>query len=187
MPRGFFGNPAVVVARRLVGARLRRHGMEVRVVETEAYAGDLASHFVTRPRTGAMLGSTHGLVYLFRSYGLHTCLNVTTDRSGPGGVLIRAVEPLEGIEAMRVRRGVRRDLDLTNGPAKLYVALGLDWSLHGTPWEEAFEVDLPRSPTAVRAGPRIGIGIGIGADRDLPWRFVDPASRWLSRPAGRWR
>jgi len=173
----FFAAPAVAVARALVGATLAYGPCAGRIVETEAYAGDAASHFVTRPRTGRMLGETWGRVYLYRIYGVHSCLNFTSDRAGPGGVLIRALEPLRGLDAMRRRREKERDTDLASGPAKLFVALDVDWSAHGEPVTEHFSLELPAEGPEITVGPRVG----IGAAKDLPWRFRMRGSRYTSR------
>lgn len=175
----FFAQDTLTVARALVGAILRHDGTTCRIVETEAYTDDAASHFVTRPRTGAMLGTTWGRVYLYRIYGLHTCLNFTTDAHGPGAVLLRALEPLSDREPLRERRRGRPDRELMNGPGKLYVALGIDAAVHGAPVTDAFELELPADPPVVHSSPRIG----VTAARELPWRFTLAESTWLSRPA----
>ncbi len=173
-----FEGPTLEAARRLLGVTLTYGGSAGVIVETEAYAGDPASHFVTRPKTGAMLGTTHGLVYVYRIYGIHQCVNFTTDSQGPGAVLIRAIEPVAGLDAMRRRRGRMPDTNLTSGPAKLFAALGLDASLHGRPVTQCFGLRAPESPPDVVAGPRIGISKAT----DLPWRFHVRGNRYVSRP-----
>lgn len=173
----FYARDTLIVARELVGAELRHGEFHCRIVETEAYTDDAASHYVTRPRTGAMLGDTHGLVYVYRIYGIHRCLNFTTDATGPGAALIRAVEPLSHLDLLRSRRPGRPDRELANGPAKLFVALGLDEDLHRRPVPEVLPVCLPPEPPVVETSPRIG----ISAARDLPWRFTLAGSAWLSR------
>jgi len=173
----FFERATLEIARALLGVTLSHADWTARIVETEAYTDDPASHFVTRPRTGAMLGSSHGRVYIYSIYGVHRCLNFTTDAGGPGAVLIRAVEPLSGLEGMRERRGVERDRDLTSGPAKLFVALGIDPALHGREVLDEFGLRSPHTPPEVRTGPRIGISHA----RDLAWRFWIPGNPYVSR------
>jgi DNA-3-methyladenine glycosylase len=176
----WFARDTLQVARDLIGARLAFGEAAARIVEVEAYKGDPASHFVTRPRTAAMMGTTFGRLYIYRIYGVHRCVNVTTERDAPGAVLLRALEPLAGIEAMRRRRGgVRRDTDLASGPARLFVALGLDDALLGRPAAEVFTITPASSPVDVATGPRIG----ISAATDLPWRFWLRGNRHVSRGA----
>jgi DNA-3-methyladenine glycosylase len=100
------------------------------IVETEAYRDDPASHAVTRPKKGVMLRETFGRIYIYLIYGMHYCLNFTTEAQGPGAVLIRALEPLDGIEKMKARRKTDDLRNLTNGPGKLFQALALHPSLH---------------------------------------------------------
>jgi DNA-3-methyladenine glycosylase len=177
LPPALFTRPTLEVAQALIGATLTTEGWTVRIVETEAYCGDPASHWVTRPKTGRMLGETHGCIYVYSIYGMHRCLNFTTDASGPGAVLLRAVEPLRGLDEMRRRRPVRRDVDLTNGPAKLVVALGIDPALHGRPVHAAFELTPPDAAPEIHTGPRVG----ISKARDLPWRFWLAGNPYVSR------
>jgi len=167
------------VARALIGCTLRRGDRAGRIVEVEAYTDDAASHFVTRPSARELMGSTHGRVYLYRSHGVHVCLNFTTDAGGPGAVLIRAFEPLEGIELMRRERGRQDERELCNGPGKLVQAFGLSMELNALPIAEVFELEPPDGRPGIVAGPRIG----ISRDKALPWRFCLEGSRFLSRPA----
>ena len=171
----WFARDTLDVARDLIGAHLVFGDLEARIVEVEAYKGDAASHYVTRPRTASMMGTTYGRLYIYRIYGVHRCLNVTTEADGPGAVLLRALEPLVGLDAMRRRRGVERAQDvahnlahnLANGPAKLFVALGLDDSYLGRSATEVFRITPAAGPVAVVTGPRIG----ISKAKSLPWRF----------------
>ena len=124
-----------------------------------------------------------GRAYVYRSYGLHWCLNVVCMPAGHGaGVLIRALEPTAGLEAMRARRGIVDERLLCSGPGRLCMALGVTHALNGMRLgRKPFRL-LPRadaSPaTAVASGPRIG----ISKSRELPWRFVLAGSAFLSRP-----
>ena len=114
-----------------------------------------------------MMGTTYGRIYVYRIYGTHRCVNITTERDGPGAVLLRALEPLTGIDEMRRRRGVTRDTDVASGPAKLFVALGLDDQLLGRRALDAFTITPATEPQDVSTGPRVG----IAKAKDLPWRF----------------
>jgi len=138
------------------------------IVETEAYRGDAASHFVTRPRTGRIMGTTCGALYVYRIYGMHRCMNVTTEQDHPGAVLIRALAPTGGLDIIRARRPGRPDRELTSGPARLFVALGLRDDLNGRPFDESLTWTLPQKRPTVVTGPRIGIRQAV----DLPWRFM---------------
>jgi DNA-3-methyladenine glycosylase len=173
----WFARDTLDVARDLVGATLEFGALAARVVEVEAYKGDAASHFVTRPRTASMMGTTHGLLYVYRIYGMHRCLNITTDARGPGAVLLRALEPLRGVEEMRARRGVTRDVDVASGPAKLFVALGLDDSFLGRRAAEVFRITPSAAAVDVALGPRIGITKAV----ELPWRFWVRGNPHVSR------
>jgi DNA-3-methyladenine glycosylase len=173
------------VARDLVGATLRHGQTTGRIVEVESYhQEEPASHaFIgPRPRTEVLFGPP-GFAYVYRSYGIHALLNAVAEEDGVGAaVLIRAIEPLEGIELMRERRGVARDEELTNGPGKLTQALDIGLDLNGA--------DLERGPVRIQApdpaarAPKIVVGerIGITKAADLPWRFCDATSRYVSRP-----
>lgn len=173
----FFARDTVTVARDLVGCVLRRGAVSARIVETEAYTDDAASHFVTRPRTAALMGTTHGVVYVYLIYGMHRCLNVTTDANGPGAVLLRAVEPLTGVEEMAARRGVSDPRRLASGPGKLACALGVDESLTGRPFLGEFSLERPSVPPRIARGPRIG----IAKARTLPWRFWERGNPFVSK------
>jgi DNA-3-methyladenine glycosylase len=173
------------VARDLVGATLRHGDAAGRIVEVESYHQDEpASHAYIglRPRTEVLFGPP-GFAYVYRSYGIHALLNAVTNEEGVGAaVLIRAIEPLEGIELMRERRGPVRDEELTNGPGKLTEALGIGLELNGVSLEDGPIRIEPRRQD--EREPRIATGtrIGITKAADLPWRFCDATSRFVSRP-----
>jgi DNA-3-methyladenine glycosylase len=172
-----FARETLEVARAILGCTLVHRDCSGVVVEVEAYKGDAASHFVTRRIKGAMMGSTHGQLYIYPIYGMHWCLNVTTDAHGPGALLLRALEPRDGVELMRQRRGVERLEDLCSGPAKLVQALAVDPSLNGRRFDSEFELLARESEPPIAQGPRIGILTAM----DLPWRFTVQGSRFLSR------
>ncbi len=190
LPRDWYERDVVRIARELLGMILVREldgqSVRCRIVETEAYRGeeDLACHArVGRtPRTAVMYGPA-GHAYVYFTYGMHWCLNVVCmPEDYPAAVLIRAVEPFNGLDGISVRRAGRPQAEWTNGPAKLTQALRIDGSLNGvaltTPdgglWIEAGE---PAPDELVMVGPRVGIQNVPEPWRSLPWRFkvVSPA------------
>jgi DNA-3-methyladenine glycosylase len=180
-----YGRSVHEVARDLVGATLRHGETSGRIVEVESYhQEEPACHaFIgPRPRTEVLFGPP-GYAYVYRSYGIHALLNAVAEQEGVGAaVLIRAIEPIDGIELMRARRGVARDEELTNGPGKLTEALAIDLGFNG--------VSLVDGPIAVEPRPAdarapvivTGTRIGITKAAELPWRFCDATSRYVSRP-----
>jgi DNA-3-methyladenine glycosylase len=173
------------VARDLVGTTLRHGDAAGRIVEVESYhQEEPASHsFIgPRPRTEVLFGPP-GFAYVYRSYGIHALLNAVAEDDGVGAaVLIRAIEPIEGIELMRKRRGVVRDEELTNGPGKLTEALGIGLELNGVSLEDGPIRIEPRPDDAREPEVVLGTRIGITKAADLPWRFCDATSRYVSRP-----
>ena len=177
-----FDRPSARVARALIGATLLVDGVGGVITETEAYdQSDPASHTFMGPttRNAAMFGPS-GHAYVYRSYGLHWCLNFTCRETGHGaGVLIRALEPRAGLERMQARRGLADPRQLCSGPGKLGQALGITMTHYGLPLDRPpFFVAAPESRVKVLVGPRIGISKGIAE----PWRFGLAGSRFLSRP-----
>lgn len=173
----FFARDTRDVARDLIGVTLRHGATAGRIVETEAYRDDAASHWVTRPRAARIMGEGCARLYVYRIYGVHRCLNVTTERDHPGAVLIRALEPVDGLDVMRRRRGGRSDSELAGGPARLVQALGLDEGWNGRPFDDGLEWRSPERRPRVVTGPRVGISVA----RDLPWRFMADGSPFVSR------
>jgi DNA-3-methyladenine glycosylase len=176
-----FAGPSEKVARALIGAVLLVGGVGGRIVETEAYdRTDPASHSYSGPtvRNAAMFGPP-GRAYVYRSYGIHWCLNFVCREEGHGaGVLIRAIEPLEGLETMRERRGVDDLRLLCSGPGKVGQALAITRELSGMRLDRApFRVFAAEGRPRVVAGPRIGISKAM----EVHWRFGLEGSRFLSR------
>lgn len=182
LPRTFFHRPAPVVARDLIGTTLLVDGVGGTVVETEAYArDDPASHsFVGRtPRNASMFGPT-GHAYVYRSYGIHWCLNLVCDAETLGSaVLIRALQPTAGVELMAQRRGVADLRLLCSGPGRLCQALGVTKALDGLPLDAPpFALEDRSGPSRIAEGRRIGITQAV----ETPWRFCLSGSQFLSRP-----
>jgi DNA-3-methyladenine glycosylase len=202
LPIAFYDRPTEQVARDLLGAVLEcttpRGTSSGRIVETEAYLGpdDPACHAVAglTERTRHLHGPP-GTAYVYFIYGVHWCFNAVTREEGHGSaVLVRAVEPVTGIELMRERRGkVRRDVDLANGPGKLCQALGIDGTMNGNPLTQRPLRILAGSPVddaQVEVTPRIGIT--RAADWPLRWfvrgnPYVSLARPGASRPRRRSR
>ena len=177
--RSFFEQPVDQVARALIGAVVLVDGVGGRIVETESYdAEDPASHAYQMRRTArnaTMLGPP-ARAYVYRSYGIHWCLNFVCE---PGSaVLIRALEPLAGIKAMRRRRGTTSDNLLCAGPGRLCKALGIDRRLDGASLlRQPFALSLPDSERAILQGRRIGLTKAAERHR----RFGEKDSLFLSR------
>ncbi len=169
------------VARGLLGWTILRDGVGGRVVEVEAYApDDPASHaFRGRtPRNGSMF-ATPGTLYVYRSYGIHWCVNVACEPEGAGAaVLLRALEPIAGLEEMRERRGVNVDGALCSGPGKLTQALAITAADDGVMLGVApFALVPPETEPEVVATTRVGITKAA----DLPWRYLIRETQWASR------
>jgi DNA-3-methyladenine glycosylase len=169
------------VAPELVGSTLLVDGVGGRVVEVEAYdEEDPASHGFTglTARNAAMFGPA-GHAYVYRSYGIHWCLNLVCDVEGRAeAVLVRALEPTHGVDRMRERRGLEATRALCSGPGKLCQALGITRAHDGLPLDEPpFELLARDGGVEVAAAPRIGISRAT----ERPWRYALRGSRFLSR------
>jgi DNA-3-methyladenine glycosylase len=186
----FYARPVLEVAPELIGCTVEHQGCSGVIVETEAYhEEEPACHAFNglTPRTEVLFGKA-GIAYVYRSYGIHALLNAVCEDEGVGAaVLIRALAPLDGIEQMRVRRGLiggkpARDAELCSGPGKLTQACGI--------WLDENGTSLSRGPVKIRersAGwrnPEIAVGTRIGITHavELPWRFAAAGDRNVSRP-----
>jgi DNA-3-methyladenine glycosylase len=188
MKPSFYDRPVLDVAPDLVGCVVTHGDTAGVIVETEAYhQSEPASHAYggLTPRSQTLFGPP-GRAYVYRSYGVHAMLNAVCEPEGVGsGVLIRALQPLRGIELMQARRGLERERDLCSGPGKLTQALGIELSDNGS--------DLLRGPVKISSRPRAWREVEIVVDRrigitraiELPWRFCVLGSKFLSRPVSR--
>lgn len=177
----FFDRSVHDVAPDLIGATLLFDGTGGRIVETEAYHHtDPASHAYRRqtPRNGVMFGPA-GMAYVYRSYGIHWCVNFVCEaRGSASAVLVRALEPTDGIDAMRRRRGLDDVRLLCSGPGKLCAALGITGAHDGLALDHPpFAIHARTTVPEIVAGVRIGITKGV----ELPWRFGLKASKFVSR------
>jgi DNA-3-methyladenine glycosylase len=173
------------VAPDLIGVRLLVDGIGGRIVEAEAYDHeDPASHgYRGRTERNAAMFGPPGHAYVYRSYGMHWCLNFVCEEEGvANAVLIRALEPTYGLDEMRRRRGVDDPRLLCSGPGKLCQALGVTREHNALRLDRPpFELRQREGGVGVVAGPRIGITRAA----ELPWRYAEAGSRFLSRPLQR--
>mgnify|MGYP000883450652 CR=1 FL=1 len=190
IPASAYLQPTRTVARELLGCLLVRHlegeTLIARIVETEAYlAQDDPGCHAARGRTerNSVMFGPPGSLYVYLIYGMHLCMNLVTQPEGvPEAVLLRAAEPLAGIEAMRRRRGRHALKDLCSGPAKLAQAFGLTLADNGGDVTRGgfFVAPAPEPPESIAITTRIGLGEGCG--EKMPLRYMIADSPWLSRP-----
>lgn len=178
LPHSWFKEEAVALAPRLLGKTIRKDSCAGIIVEVEAYMGDAASHARKLTPRSRIMHETYGHWYVYFTYGMHYCVNATAGMT-PGGILIRAVEPMVGIPLMQKRRGVKDVRNLTNGPAKLTQAFAITKTENGLPISGDFVIeDAPELPSSsIASGPRIG----IKAATDLPWRFWIKGNEFVSK------
>jgi DNA-3-methyladenine glycosylase len=170
------------VAPDLIGATFLVDGVGGPIVEVEAYhhTEPAAHSYGGRTARNAVMFGPAGFVYVYRSHGIHWCVNFVCERKGSASaVLIRALMPAQGLAAMRRRRGVAEERLLCSGPGRLCQALGITHAYNGLALDKApFALFARTEPVTVVAGPRIGLTKAV----DLPWRYGWTGSRYLSRP-----
>jgi DNA-3-methyladenine glycosylase len=178
LTKSFFERETVEAAKELLGKVISVNGVKGRIVETEAYGSDPASHAFKRTERSSLMFDSFGSVYVYLIYGMYHCLNFTTNSiNKAGAVLIRAVEPVSGIEKMKERRNTSDVHNLCSGPGKLCSALGIDKSFNGLKlgkeikvYDDGFKVEIEKSS-------RIGIKDAL----DLPWRFFIRDNKFVSK------
>jgi DNA-3-methyladenine glycosylase len=180
--REFFARSVHKVAPELIGATLLCKGVGGIIVEVEAYHHtDPAAHsFNGRTERNAIMFGPAGYAYVYRSYGIHWCLNFVCEREGSASaVLIRALAPTQGLRVMRRRRGLAEERLLCSGPGRLCEALGITAAHNGLALDRPpFEILARKEHAEIAVGPRIGITKAV----DQPWRFGLKGSRYLSKP-----
>lgn len=189
IPRSFYLRSSPIVAKKLLGAYLHRviGGVELigKIVETEAYGvGDAACHAYRgkTPRNAVMFGEG-GFSYIYFTYGMHFCFNVTANVEGIAeAILIRAVEPVNGIDMMRTLRPIaRHDRELTSGPGRLAQAFGLTREQNAIDLVESGELFISRGKPAAANLIGVSTRIGINVAQDFPWRFFIKENEYVSR------
>jgi DNA-3-methyladenine glycosylase len=180
--RNFFDRSVLDVAPKLIGATLLVDGVGGVIVELEAYHHtDPAAHsYNGRTERNAVMFGPGGYVYVYRSYGIHWCINFVCEEEGSASaVLIRALQPTHGLAAMRRRRGVSEERALCSGPGKLCEALGVTIKHNGLPLDRTpFELRARREVPEIVTGRRIGITKAVAK----PWRYGLKGSPFLSKP-----
>jgi DNA-3-methyladenine glycosylase len=173
----FFARNTIEVARDLIGSSIIVGRCSGRIVETEAYTTDAASHSVMRPHQSAVMQQTFGHVYVYFIYGMYYCLNFTADRQGAGAVLIRAAEPIRGLDLIRERRGTGDIRKLSSGPGRLCQAFGIDLSFNGEQLGHRIRITPRTAIPDIASSKRIGISRAT----HLEWRFYERNSPFVSR------
>lgn len=182
LTKSFFNRGVQEVARELVGARFLFNGVGGVIVEVEAYHhSEPAAHsYGGRTERNAIMFGPPGYAYVYRSYGIHWCVNFVCERAGSASaILIRALRPTAGVAIMRRRRGLDDERLLCSGPGRLCEALGITRAHNGLALDRApFALFAPLAPLEIAFGPRIGLTKAI----DLPWRYGLQGSPFLSKP-----
>lgn len=181
LPKQFFKQDTVKVAQELLGKIIVIGNLKGRIVETEAYGKDLASHAFKRTERSAIMFDTYGHVYVYLIYGMYNCINFTTENKGfPGAVLIRGIEPLEGIEVMKQRRKTDKHHNLCSGPGKLCQAFDIDKRHNNLivgdevkVYDDGFKLNRSKISKSQR--------IGIKDALHLEWRFYIKDNEHVSK------
>jgi len=178
LPQSFFARNTVEVAQELLGKIIAVNGCTARIVETEAYGRDPASHAFKKTQRSRIMFETYGHVYVYLIYGMYECLNFTTEKKDAGAVLIRAVEPLQGIEKMQKNRKTENLYNLCSGPGKLCQALNITREFNGLKlgkevkvYDDGFEIK------KIGTSSRIGIKDAL----ELQWRFYVEGNGFVSK------
>jgi len=178
LPRSFFARNTVTVAKELIGKILSVNGMQVRIVETEAYGRDPASHAFKKTERSKIMYDTYGYIYVYLIYGMYECVNVTTEKDDAGAVLLRAVEPLTGISRMQRNRQAHTITELCSGPGKLCQALGITRKLNGLKVGNQVRIyDDGYTVGRIGRSSRIGIQDAL----HLQWRFFVEGNEYVSK------
>ena len=189
LAQSFFDRPVVELAIALLGCRIKRGPVVLRITEVEAYAGpdDSASHarFGPTPRNAVMWGPP-GRCYVYLCYGIHNMFNITAESGAAAAVLVRSCEAVAGHELIRARRGGLTGPTSLAGPGKVGAALALDpaWSGHALYRAGGVSVRLGDVPGQILAGPRVGIDFATKLDRERAWRFAAGDSAAVSHRRG---
>lgn len=182
LTRSFFNRPVLEIAPELIGATFLFDGVGGVISEVEAYHHtDPAAHsFNGRTERNAVMFGPPGFAYVYRSYGIHWCVNFVCEAKGSASaILIRALEPTDGVTAMQRRRGLGDVRLLCSGPGRICQALGITRAHNGLALDRApFELRAARQPADIATGTRIGISKAV----ELPWRFGLKGSKFLSKP-----
>ncbi len=179
LKKELFKKDAVELARFLLGKEIQHNSCSGIIVETEAYKSDPASHaYKITPRSRIMLDS-YGRWYIYFVYGMFFCLNITTNEDEPGAVLIRAIQPIGGIEIMEKRRKTTERFNLCSGPGKLCTALGITKELNGTDLNQEISLHDCNKLGKFEVGRSSRIGIKEG--KDLLWRFFVRDNPFVSK------
>jgi len=181
LDKEFFSDDTLKVAKQLLGSTITFNRSKGIIVETEAYKTDAASHYITRKNIGQVLAGSYGQVYIYLNYGMYHLLNITTEKDGIGAVLIRALEPISGIEQMKKRRKVENTLNLTNGPGKLCQALNIGMVKNGEIVGKSIMLYERSSTPEIQSSSRIGISKAT----DLQWRFYIRDNNFVSKNRGK--
>lgn len=188
LPKSFYARSALEVAPELLGMEIRHGAVRLRITEVEAYTEDDSACHAYKGRTARteVLFGPPGRAYVYLCYGIHQMLNIVTDPAQAAAVLVRACEPVAGLDVVRERRGGKEGPVLLTGPGKVGQALAVDTSFSGHTLYRRGGVELHRGepPAAILTGPRVGIDYAEPVDRDAPWRFAVAESPWVSHRKG---
>ncbi len=190
LPKDFYAHDSLEVAPKVLGAMLCRDPVVLRITEVEAYRWpeDTANHGRHgRTRRNDALWGPPGCAYVYLCYGIHHLLNLVTGEDGqPSAILVRACEPVEGLNTIRARRGGLSGPALLAGPGRVAQALGLDlgWNHHPLYRSDGLELRRGSAGQPILSGPRVGVDYARPEHRDAPWRFALAGTLWVSRRQG---